>query len=36
MKQAKYSAVDVAKYIVTKYKKEDGAISNVQLQKILY
>ena len=36
MKQAKYNAVDLAKYIVTKCTKEDCPISNLQLQKILY
>lgn len=36
MARAKYNAVDLAKYIVTKCTKEDCPISNLQLQKILY
>lgn len=31
-----YTALDLAKYVVTKCTKEDAPISNLQLQKILY
>lgn len=34
--QAKYSVIDLSKYIVTKCTKEGHPITNLQLQKILY